>query len=149
MTPARSCASSRRSGIHTRVSLDDDARAELSQLEAMHRLRVPRVVDGVHGARIAIDGVEVLDLASNDYLGLAGDPRIAEAAKRAIDETGVGAAASRLIVGNHRAHVALEHAIADWFGISSGGSRMSGAAIGVRTFGSGYAANVGVLTSLL
>ena len=55
------------------VSLDDDVRDELRKLEAAHRLRVPRVVDGVHGPRITLDGVSVINAASNDYLSLAGD----------------------------------------------------------------------------
>jgi len=119
------------------VSLDDDARAELERLEAAGRLRVPRVVDGLHGPRVTVDGVDVLNLASNDYLSLAGDRRLARAAAAALDEAGSGAGASRLIVGNHRRHVALEAAIADWLRVT-----------GVRLFTSGYAANVGVLTTL-
>ena len=59
-------------------------------------------------------------------------------ARAAIDEDGVGCGASRLIVGNQRNHVALEHALAEWLRVAA-----------VRTFSSGYAANVGVLSSLL
>lgn len=120
------------------MSLDDDARAELAALEAVHRRRGMRVVDGPMGPRVRVDGREVVNLASNDYLGLAGDPRLVEAAQRALAESGVGAGASRLIVGNHREHVALEAALADWLQRD-----------GVRTFSSGYAANVGVLSALL
>ena len=119
------------------MSLDDDARAELSRLEAEGRLRVPRVVDGLHGPRVTVDGALVLNVASNDYLSLAGDRRLARAAAAALDEAGSGAGASRLIVGNHRHHVALETALADWL--------RTGAA---RLFSSGYAANVGVITAL-
>jgi 8-amino-7-oxononanoate synthase len=120
------------------VSLDDDVREELRELEARHRLRVPRIVDGAHGPRITLDGVDVINAASNDYLSLAGDPRLARAAANALDEFGTGAGASRLITGTHRRHVALEHALADWL--------RCGAA---RLFNTGYAANVGVLTALL
>jgi 8-amino-7-oxononanoate synthase len=119
------------------VSLDDDARAELSRLEAEGRLRVPRVVDGLHGPRVTVDGALVLNFASNDYLSLAGDRRLARAAAAALDDAGTGAGASRLIVGNHRHHVALETALADW--LRTGASRL---------FSSGYAANVGVITAL-
>jgi 8-amino-7-oxononanoate synthase len=119
------------------VSLDDDARAELLRLEAAGRLRVPRVVDGLHGPRVTVDGTNVLNFASNDYLSLAGDRRLARAAAAALDEAGTGAGASRLIVGNHRRHVALEAALADWLRVA-----------GVRLFSSGYAANVGVITAL-
>jgi 8-amino-7-oxononanoate synthase len=120
------------------VSLDDDVRRELGELEAAHRRRVPRVVEGAQGPRITLDGTEVLDLSSNDYLGLAGDRRLVQAAAAALDEDGLGAGASRLVTGNHRRHVALEAAIADWLRVG-----------GVRLFNSGYAANLGVLGALL
>jgi 8-amino-7-oxononanoate synthase len=115
------------------MSLDDDAKAELAAIEASGRLRTPRVVDGKQGRTIVLDGVTVLDLSSNDYLGLAGDPRLAAAGNAALDAAGAGAGASRLISGNHREHVELEACVAD----------------GVRVFNTGYAANVGVLTTLL
>ena len=120
------------------VSLEDDARVELEELGAAHRLRVPRVVDGMQGPVAVVDGREVLNFASNDYLGLAGDARVIRAATAALDEGGAGVGASRLIVGNHRQHVLLEAAVADWQQCS-----------GVRLFNTGYAANVGVLTALL
>ncbi|HTR52342.1 MAG TPA: 8-amino-7-oxononanoate synthase [Kofleriaceae bacterium] len=119
------------------TKLDDEARAELRELEAAHRLRVPRVVDGPQGPRVTLDGVLVTSFASNDYLALAGDRRLARAAAAAADEHGTGAGASRLIVGNHRRHAALERSIADWMRRD-----------GVRLFATGYAANVGVLATL-
>jgi 8-amino-7-oxononanoate synthase len=120
------------------VSLDDDVQAELAQLEAAHRRRVPRVVDGRASNVVVLDGTKVVNFASNDYLGLAEDERLAKAAANAAVESGTGVGASRLIVGNHREHVLLEHEIADWL-------RMPAA----RLFNSGYAANVGVLSTLL
>lgn len=120
------------------MSLDDDVRGELELLKAAHRLRTPRVVDGAQGPRVVLDGADVLNLASNDYLALAADKRIIRASASALDEAGAGAGASRLIVGNHRRHVALEAALTDWLRVG-----------GVRVFNSGYAANVGVLTSLV
>jgi len=119
------------------VSLDDDARAELRELDAMHRRRVPRVVDGAQGPVVTVDGLDVTSFASNDYLGLAGDARLRAAAIASLDADGVGAGASRLIVGNHRRHVELEAAVEDWLERD-----------GVRLFGTGYAANVGVLTTI-
>ena len=119
------------------VTLDEDAKAELSALEASHRMRVPRIVDGAQGPVVTVDGAEVASFASNDYLGLAGDARLVRAAIASLEEDGAGAGASRLIVGNHRRHVALEAAIADWMSVS-----------GVRLFNSGYAANTGVLATL-
>lgn len=120
------------------MSLEDDALDELRELEALNRRRVPRVRDGALGATIRLDGHDVLNFASNDYLGLAGDPRLIRAAAAALEDGGAGAGSSRLIVGNHRHHVRLEAAVADWLGCG-----------GVRLFNSGYAANVGVLTALM
>lgn len=120
------------------MSLDDDVRGELAQLGAAHRLRVPRVLGSVQGPRVLLDGVQVLNLASNDYLSLAADKRVLKAASTGLEEAGAGAGASRLIVGNHRRLVALEEAIADWLRVG-----------GVRLFNSGYAANVGTITSLV
>ncbi|HET7501790.1 MAG TPA: 8-amino-7-oxononanoate synthase [Kofleriaceae bacterium] len=120
------------------MSLDDDARAELAELASAHRLRVPRVLDGAQGPVVILDGRAVVNFASNDYLGLAGDPRVARAGAQALTASGAGAGASRLIIGNHREHVVLEAAVADWMRRA-----------GVRLFNTGYAANVGVLTSLV
>jgi 8-amino-7-oxononanoate synthase len=120
------------------VSLDDEVLAELRELAGAHRLRVPRIVDGAQGPLAVIDGREVINFASNDYLGLAGDPRLRRAAAAVLDDSGTGVGASRLITGNHRQHVLLERAAADW--LRTGG---------VRLFNTGYAANVGVLTALL
>jgi 8-amino-7-oxononanoate synthase len=120
------------------VSLDEEARAELSALSDAHRLRTPRVLSGRQGPTVVVDGVEVVNFASNDYLGLAGDPRLARVAANSLEIDGAGVGASRLIVGNHRAHVELETALGDWMRCD-----------GVRVFNSGYAANIGVLTTLL
>jgi len=128
----------RRRGIVRPMSLEDSARAELDELAETHRLRTPRVVQGGQGPVIVLDGREVINLGSNDYLSLAADPRLGRAAERVIGESGVGAGASRLIVGNHHAHTVLESAVADWLRCG-----------GVRLFNAGYAANVGVLTALL
>lgn len=119
------------------MSLDDDARVELAALEAAHRLRVPRVVEGVQGPTIVIDGQEVTCLASNDYLSLAGDRRLVAAAIASLETEGLGAGASRLITGTQRSHVALERQVADWMQCT-----------GVRLFNTGFAANVGVLGTL-
>lgn len=79
----------------------------------------------------------VIDLAGNDYLGLATDPRVVEAAVAAARTWGTGATASRLVSGSTRLHEALETALAKQL-------RMSGALV----FSSGYLANLGVVTAL-
>ncbi|CAN5854904.1 8-amino-7-oxononanoate synthase [soil metagenome] len=120
------------------MSLNDDARAELASLDAVHRLRTSRIVDGAQGPTFTLDGRIVVNLSSNDYLSLAGDARLVKAAQVALDQQGNGSGASRLIAGTQRSHVQLEAAVRDWM-------RTSGA----RLFNSGYAANVGVLSTLL
>ncbi len=120
------------------VSLDDDALAELAALEGSHRLRTSRVIEGRQGPTVVVDGREVICLASNDYLSLAGDPRLAAAARAALEIEGTGAGASRLITGTQRSHVSLEAQVADWMRVA-----------GVRLFNTGYAANVGVLATLV
>ena len=120
------------------MSLDDDARAELAALDALHRRRVPRIVEGAQGPTIQLAGAAVINLSSNDYLSLAADKRLSRAGEEALQEWGSGAGASRLITGTQRLHVTLEQAVADWLRVG-----------GVRLFNSGYAANTGVLSTLV
>jgi len=115
-----------------------DLERELDDLAARHLRRTRRTITGAQGPEVVVDGRRVLCLCSNNYLGLANDPRLAAAAIEAIAEAGVGAGASPLISGHMTAHAALEREIADWQG--------SEAAL---VFGSGYHANIGVLAALL
>jgi 8-amino-7-oxononanoate synthase len=79
----------------------------------------------------------VLDLAGNDYLGLATDPRVAQAAAQAACRWGAGASASRLVTGTLELHAELETALAAFCGQP-----------GALVFSSGYLANLGVVTAL-
>nr|WP_236593472.1 8-amino-7-oxononanoate synthase [Paenarthrobacter ureafaciens] len=101
-----------------------DAQAVVRERRGL--VRTPSVVDA-----------GVVDLASNDYLGLAKDPRLAEAAARAARRYGTGATSSRLVAGTTALHLELEDALA--------GFAQSGAAL---VFSSGYLANLGVITAL-
>ena len=107
---------------------------ELAQADA---LRTRRVVESAQGPRLTIDGRDYLAFASNDYLGLASDSRLTAAAKNAIDRYGVGAGASHMVSGHMTPHHELELALARFMGMDS-----------ALYFGSGYAANLGILTSL-
>ncbi|GAA5190019.1 8-amino-7-oxononanoate synthase [Arthrobacter gyeryongensis] len=78
-----------------------------------------------------------VDLASNDYLGLATDPRLAEAAREAIGRWGTGATSSRLVAGTTALHLELESELAGLTGMES-----------ALVFSSGYLANLGVITAL-
>ena len=79
----------------------------------------------------------MLDLASNDYLGLACDPRVIEAAAEAVRTWGAGSTGSRLVTGTTAAHADLEASLASHVGTESG-----------LVFSSGYLANLGAITSL-
>lgn len=107
---------------------------ELAQADA---LRTRRVVESAQGPRLTVDGRDYLAFASNDYLGLASDSRLTAAAKNAIDRYGVGAGASHMVSGHMTPHHELELALARFMGMDS-----------ALYFGSGYAANLGILTSL-
>ncbi len=72
----------------------------------------PRIVESAQGAWLTVNGKKVLNLCSNNYLGLAGDKEISEAAKSAIDKYGVGPGAVRALSGNTKMHVELETALA-------------------------------------
>lgn len=104
----------------------------LGARQLRRRLRVRTSTPAASGERGS-----VLNLASNDYLGLADDPRVVAAAHHALDRWGVGAGASRLVTGHTEAHAELEHALARFKGAEA-----------ALVFSSGYAANVGVLTAL-
>jgi 8-amino-7-oxononanoate synthase len=119
-------------------SFDAALDADLAALRAAGLERTLRVVRRLGGASIEVDGRPAVDFASNDYLGLATDDRLAAAARRAIHEHGIGVAASRLIAGNHPEHVALERALAEFFGAET-----------ALSFSSGYAANVGAIPALV
>lgn len=80
---------------------------------------------------------DVLNFCSNDYLGLATDPRLKEAAKEAVDRYGAGSGAARLISGNNVLWEELEAALADLKGTEAS-----------LLFNSGYHANIGVLPTL-
>jgi len=82
-------------------------------------------------------GDRVLDLASNDYLGLSRDPRLAEAAAAAARTWGTGATGSRLVTGTTELHAELEEELADFT-----------AAPAALVFSSGYLANLAVVTAL-
>src|ERR1700747_72029 len=87
---------------------------ELEALRARSLDRHLREVAGAQGSEVEIAGRRLINFSSNDYLGLANDPRIREATTAAIYKFGVGAGASRLISGNLSPHVALERALAEW-----------------------------------
>jgi len=97
-----------------------------------------RTLSSPQGARLIVDGKEVLNFCSNNYLGLADHPSLKKAADEAIDKYGVGPAAVRTIAGTMDIHNELERKIAEF--------KHAEAAI---TFQSGFAANLGTIQALV
>lgn len=119
-------------------SLDLRLEQSLQVLESQGLLRSLRRVEHRLGATIQIGESSYVDFASNDYLGLAGDARIASAAADALHTHGTGAAASRSISGNHAIHEELEQRLASFKGTEA-----------ALLFTSGYAANLGAIPALV
>jgi glycine C-acetyltransferase len=114
-----------------------DLQARLDDLADRGLYRRMRLVSGPQGPRVVLDGSPVLLLCSNNYLGLADHPRVREAAAEAAMRWGVGAGASRLVSGTMTVHRRLEERLAAF-------KRTQSALL----FGSGYLANVGVVSAL-
>jgi 8-amino-7-oxononanoate synthase len=117
-------------------SLDDFAMSKLAGLEARH-LRRTLVTTARRDVVVERDGRRFVSFSCNDYLGLSGHPALADAARDAIAQYGVGAGASRLVTGNHPLYDALESRLA----------RLKGTAAAC-VFGSGYLANTGIIPAL-
>src|SRR5258708_28248369 len=110
---------------------------ELQALEAVGLRRRRREGMPLADGRCRVDGRELLNFASNDYLNLARDPVVIAAARTALDEIGVGASASALVSGRTRWHVALEERLAQF--------ESQPAAV---LFPTGFAANVATICAL-
>jgi glycine C-acetyltransferase len=85
-----------------------------------------RTINSPQGAWLQVEGRRVLNFCSNNYLGLANDPRLVEAAKKAIDNYGVGPGAVRIISGTNDLHITLEKRIARFKSVESALSLQSG-----------------------
>src|SRR5690242_16469889 len=119
------------------MGFDDRLAEGLAALDRETLRRRRRVLDSPQGARVRVDGRDLANFSSNDYLGLAADPRLVDAVRRSLDDCGVGAGASPLVSGHQRAHQEAEERFAAFCGLPR-----------AILFGSGYAANIGILTVL-
>ena len=117
--------------MHTLKESLDKRRAD-----GLYRSR--RVTEGPQGPELIVDGRRMLAFCSNDYLGLAADPRLAEAMNRGVARYGVGSGAAHLISGHSQAHHALEEELAEFTGRER-----------ALLFSTGYMANLGVIGALL
>jgi glycine C-acetyltransferase len=111
---------------------------ELQSLRKASLYRRIRSVAGEQDAILTVDGCQVLNFCSNNYLGLANHPALRKAAKEAIDRYGCGSGASRLISGNMTLHEELESKIAELKGTEA-----------ALVFNSGFQANTGIIPVLV
>ena len=111
---------------------------QLNAIREQNLLRQLRHVESPQGAHVQMDGRELLNFSSNDYLGLADHPALKEAARRAVERFGAGSGASRLICGSLAVHHELEEKLAAFKGTPA-----------ALSFSSGYSAAIGALGALL
>lgn len=111
---------------------------EKAQRLAQSLWRQKQPLDSAQSTRVLLQGQWLHNFCSNDYLGLANDDELKHYAQQAITRDGVGAGSAALVCGHHREHQALQEELASWLGVEA-----------VLLFGSGYLANMGVLTALL
>jgi glycine C-acetyltransferase len=116
----------------------DELEGRLAELGEQGLLLHPRTLEGPTGARARFDGRDVINLASNNYLGLANHPRVNEAAAKAALELGAGSGAVRTIAGSMSMHVELEQRFAAF--------KHAEAAL---MFQSGFTANAGTVAAIL
>ncbi len=123
------------------AALLDALRVRLDALSQQHLIRQRSQVQSSCGAELTVNGRALLAFCSNDYLGLAGDPRIAQALAEGASRYGAGSGASHLISGHSQAHALLEQALADFMSPQL----VQGRALYLS---SGYMANLAVITAL-
>ena len=111
---------------------------ELAKLEESKLYNHIRVIEGAQGPWVQIKGRRMLNLCSNNYLGLANHPALKEAAIKAIEEYGVGPGAVRSIAGTNSLHTELEEALARFKRAEA-----------VLSFQSGFNANLAVIPALV
>lgn len=111
---------------------------ELEQLKTNGLFNHIRTIGSAQGAWLVVDGKKVLNFCSNNYLGMADNPRLIAAAEQALESFGAGPAAVRSIAGTTDLHLELEHRLAAFKGVE--------AAI---TFQSGFCANLATVPALV
>jgi 8-amino-7-oxononanoate synthase len=111
---------------------------ELKSLKEQGLYRTLKTVQEVNAMKYKVNGKSVINFCSNNYLGLAQDPKVIEAAEKALKKYGVGSGASRLVSGNFDVHEELESSIAKYEGTESS-----------IVFPTGYMANLGTTQALV
>ena len=111
---------------------------ELDSLKEQNLFRRLRILDGEQKAHTSFDHRSVVNLSSNNYLGLTTHPRLRERALKAIEEFGVGSGSVRTIAGTMEIHMELERRLAEFKKVEA-----------VVVFQSGFAANAGTVSAVL
>lgn len=119
-------------------SFEQELLDRLQRIADENLRRQLRRVSSPQQPRAVIDGRNVLNFSSNDYLGLATHPALVEAAAQAVRDFGVGSGASRLVCGSLQPHLELEERLAEFKGLEA-----------ALVFSSGYSAALGAITSLV
>jgi len=117
--------------------LSQALQAQLDRLRRDGLYRSRAYLDSPQGARVRLAQREFVSFASNDYLGLAADPRVIEAAHTGAMRFGVGSGASHLLYGHSRVHHEVEETLAEFVGFPR-----------ALLFSTGYMANIGAVTAL-
>lgn len=117
--------------------LDSRLKPALDAREQAHLYRRRRTLESGQAPVVSVDGREYLAFCSNDYLGLAADPRLAKAMQQGAEIYGSGSGASHLVLGHSRAHHQLEEALAEHTGRDR-----------VLLLSTGYMANLGTIAAL-
>ncbi|MFM9872717.1 MAG: glycine C-acetyltransferase [Fimbriimonadaceae bacterium] len=113
-------------------------KGEIQGLKDAHLYKKPRILESPAGGRVMMDGKSVINLSSNNYLGLANHPKVKQAALDAIEKWGVGAGAVRWIGGTMSIHDELEERLAKFKRVES-----------VLVFTSGFTANSGCIPAVV
>ncbi len=113
-------------------------RGEVRALKDQGLYGTIRTIEGPQGAHLTVNGQKVLNFCSNNYLGLANDPRLVDAAVAALNRYGVGPGAVRTIAGTMTIHTELEEALARFKGVEA-----------TISFQSGFTANLAVIPALV
>ncbi|MBY0406518.1 MAG: aminotransferase class I/II-fold pyridoxal phosphate-dependent enzyme [Rickettsiales bacterium] len=119
-------------------ALDDSLQQKLSLLESRHNRRFLHETARLEGVRVTRNGKEYTSFSCNDYLGLTHHPDVIEAGRKALEQYGAGAGASRLVTGDNPLNVELENALVAYKGTDA-----------ACLFGSGTLANLGTIPALV
>jgi glycine C-acetyltransferase len=120
------------------TSFESWLNAQIGDLKAQNLYKVPKILNSPAGGRVTMNGKEVVNLSSNNYLGLANHPKVRQAALDAIERWGVGAGAVRWIGGTMEVHQELEERLAKFKKTEA-----------VLVFTGGFTANAGAIPAIL